>query len=190
LRRGRGRGTLRRWDSSSDPAAGPALLKQAVESLVRQWRTFLVADKTDLPGAAWMAKLWELSPERDYSREEVQRGLERLCAVLAALPAVHSVVSDPRPDRWQVWFHIDPAHPLAWDVLRHLTFAVNGYECANEFARFQPVWDIDQRLQGGRRASLVWTIYPEARRLDAELYAEYLRDRLPASTGDPSEWQQ
>ena len=119
----------------------------------------------------------------------MRRGLERLCAALAALPAVHSVESNLRADQWQVWCRIDPAHPLAWDVLRHLTFAVNGYECVNVFARFQPVWNIDQPLQGGRRASLVWIISPVVRRLDAELYAEYLRDRLPGPTADPTEWQ-
>jgi hypothetical protein len=42
----------------------------------------------------------------------------------------------------------------------------------------------------GRRASLVWTIYPVVRRLDAELYAEYLRDRLPGPTVDLSEWRE
>jgi hypothetical protein len=148
-----------------------------------------VADKGGLLGATWSAKLWELSPDRDYSQEEVRRGVERLCAVLGGLPAIHSVAHDPRPERWQVWFHIDPAHPLAWDVLRHLTFAVNGYECANEFARFQPVWNIEEPLHGGRRASLVWTIYPEVRRLDAALFAEYLRERLPEPTAAPSEWR-
>jgi hypothetical protein len=140
-------------------------------------------------GTVPLGKIWSLSPDRDYTKEEVRCGLDRLSQLLAGLPAVHSVASDPSPDRWQVWFHIDPTHALAWDLLRHLTFAVNGYDCGNELARFQPVWDIDQPLAGGPLASMVWTIYPEVRRLDAELYAEYLRERLPGPTADSSEWR-
>jgi hypothetical protein len=129
-------------------------------------------------GIVPLSQRWELSPDRAYPVEEVRRGLAQVIAVLEAIPGIHSVtgLADPQEFQkggWRVWFHIDPAHPHAWDVIRHLTFAVNGYECANhDLAHFGPIWDIDQTLSGGSHARLVWSIWLIARRLDAALFAE------------------
>ena len=110
-------------------------------------------------------------------------------SVLESIPGVHAVKGwvgqKTNEGRWQVYFHIDPAHPLAWDVLRHLNFAVNAYDCANDFAVFRPVWDPEQRP-----ANLQWTIYPTVKRLDAALFAEYIRDRLPAANAEMTAWRE
>jgi hypothetical protein len=136
-----------------------------------------------------LGKLWKLSPDRCYPIEEVRRGLAQVIVVLESIPGVHSVEGwadhrESNEGEWQVHFHIDPAHPLAWDVLRHLNFAVNGYECANEFAIFRPLWD-----PSGPRANVEWTICPQVKRLDAALFAEYLRDRLPRADAEPAAWR-
>jgi hypothetical protein len=102
-------------------------------------------------GGDALIKLWERSPDRRYPIEEVRQGLAQVIAVLESIPGVHSVDGwadhrETNEGEWQVHFDIDPAHPLAWDVLRHLNFAVNGYECANEFALFRPLWGPSEQL--------------------------------------------
>jgi len=94
----------------------------------------------------------------------------------------------PYREGWEVWFHIDPTHPLSWDVLRHLVFAVNGYEFGDAIASLFPVWDLTN--PAGRRAAMMWSIRPEIKRLDAELFADYLRDRLPEPADDPLAWRE
>ncbi|HVS39554.1 MAG TPA: hypothetical protein VMS17_28615, partial [Gemmataceae bacterium] len=115
-------------------------------------------------GVTPLSKLWAMSPDRVYPIEEVRCGLAQVVSVLEAIPGVHSVSGlvdhGDQSGGWQVWFHIDPAHAHAWDVIRHLTFAVNGYDCANDkLAHFGPVWDIDQTFEGGSHARLVWSIW-------------------------------
>jgi hypothetical protein len=138
-----------------------------------------------------MYKLWQLSPDRTYPIEEVRRGVAQVIGVLGTVPAVHSVSGDANPEgwpheeAWQVYFHIDPVHPLAWHVLRHLNFAANAYDCANEFALFRPLWDPMEPL-----GDIEWTIYPKVKRLDAALFAEYLRDRLPTADAGPAAWRE
>ncbi|MDR1708408.1 MAG: hypothetical protein LBS70_01670 [Candidatus Accumulibacter sp.] len=119
----------------------------------------------------------------------IGKGLPRLAALLAKLPAVSVVSFDSAPDaRWWVKLDIDLGHRLAWNVVQELGFALNGASVDERSPTvFMPV-SPPPRLNGGPEEFLSWAIEPKSGHVDPALVATALEGSLPTPVDDESQW--
>jgi hypothetical protein len=135
-------------------------------------------------------KMSSLPAARDYPAEELALGLTRIRSLLSEVPAVGKVLAEssdlPEQNGWRVCFTIDTTHPQVWDVIHRLAHAVNDNDCGKPVATLYPAW---MPPDHGKWYPLWWHILPQVKQLDAMLFAEYLKKRLPRPGADASAWR-
>lgn len=118
---------------------------------------------------------------------------ERLYQFFSKVPSVqeHRIVAHGS-DGEQAWwfkFHIDTAHPLAWQTIQELGHVLN-YLSANERlpTQFLPV-SPPPYMNGEAKDFLAWVIQCNHADFPPDIICDWLEARLPNPVEDQTQWQ-
>lgn len=130
-----------------------------------------------------------VAPAHNFAPGAMERGMERLRAVLARIPHVTILQSSlPAEPLFWVKLKIDLTAPVVWNIVQELAFVLNDLSAEERLPTlFMPV-SPPPYLNGGPAEFLAWVIESRIEFQDAGQIATMLEARLPKPLENPEAW--
>ena len=130
-----------------------------------------------------------LAPEKNFEREYIQSGLEKIKILLKSIPCInHVTTSSIGEPFWWLKFSIDIDSRIGWTVVQEFGHILNYLSVNDKLPTiFYPV-SPPPYMNGGPRDFLSWVIEPVIPFVDTNYIFDFLIGRLPKEYEKEESW--